>query len=210
MKNLFVSIIVLIFSFSYSQKHTISGNITGFNDGDEIRLNDRQEQKTINKTNFSKNQFEFNNVIDDEIPKDLMLIIISNGKPFAINFFIANESIKITGDKKDFPYNLKIIGSKNNDEMSQKLNDFKLETENEKIVDSMRAGIKIDTLQRIRLNENRAKVETQRKNYINQNPNSYASLFHLGYLKNDFSKDNLQKLISRLDKNTKRAFMANS
>jgi folate-dependent tRNA-U54 methylase TrmFO/GidA len=184
MKNLFVSIIVLLFSFSYSQKHTISGNITGFNDGDVIKLGSIDEQKFVDSTTILKNKFVLKNNNIDDFPSGMYISINADKKYYNSNFiFIANESIKITGDKKDFPYNLKIIGSKNNDEMSQKLNDFKLETENEKIVDSMRSGIKIDTLQRIRLNKNRAKVETQRKNYINQNPNSYASLFHLGYLK---------------------------
>ncbi|MBC7440173.1 MAG: AhpC/TSA family protein [Flavobacterium sp.] len=201
-------LLVLVFCTltGFGQKKTISGFITGFNNSDLVRLYDYETEKYIDSTLFSDNVFIFKNFINTEIPRQLRINIVSD-HPFSTNLLIANEKVIVTGDRKDFPYDIKISGSKFQDE-SNVLNDKlkKLQKERDEIVVFWRTDVadknEIYKEKLSKLNKRAEEIDFKRDsikmNYIDKNPNTFIALEELNNLKEKYSKINLQQNYNRL------------
>ena len=196
------------FEINLNQNKIIVAEITGFEDNTIVKLFDQDLQELIDSTIVLNNKFILKNNIKNIIPRNLNLVLIPNKIPISIILFIANENIKISGDKSDFPYDLKISGSKNQD--LQKIINQKvkvIEKERNEIVKFWRTEEK-DTNEvykaKLKLSYNRANEidksnDSIRKVFIDKNPNSYVSLNQLRYLKYKYSKSELKKIYKSLE-----------
>ena len=196
------------FEINVNQNKIIIAEITGFEDNTIVKLFDQDLQKLIDSTIISNNKFILKNNIKNRIPRNLSLVLIPDKKPISIRLFIANENIKISGDKSDFPYDLKISGSKNQD-LQQIINQKVkvIEKERNEIVKFWRKEEK-DTNEvykaKLKLSYNRANEidklnDSIRKAFIDKNPNSYVALNQLRYLKYKYSKNELEQIYKSLE-----------
>ena len=94
-----------------SKEKTFSGNLTGFKNGDKIKFYDPEIMKTLDSTYIIDGKFTLKNPLG-KTPKIIFIIAESEKQEFYTNPFIAGENIIVSGDKKDFRYNLNIKGSK--------------------------------------------------------------------------------------------------
>ncbi len=208
-KKILLLLTISCISITFAQKNTISANITGFKDNTKVKLFDRDLNELIDSTIVLNNKFVIKTNIKNTIPKNLSLALIKeDGYPISTLLFIANENIKISGDKNDFPFSLNIIGSKNQDlqnSINQQIKD--IQTERSEIVNFLRSDVK-DTsedyktklkLSKIRLNQIDSLDERICIKAINKNPNSYFALNKLRYYKYIYSKEDLKRLYKKLD-----------
>jgi len=204
----FISVVLLLLSsIVYPQDKTITGKIYGFRNGDKVLLDDPETQKFIDSTIISNDSFLIKNRLSAE-PKILYLTIKSEGKYYSTKLFIANENITITGSKKDFPYKLKILGSKyqnqydilNNQTISYQIERddivtfLRKETTDTSVVYKSLRKIKIDRMHTI------DKVtDSIRQAYVKSNLNTYAAVNEMFYLKTNYNNDELKNIYSSLE-----------
>jgi len=196
---------IFLTTIGFAQKKTISGKITGFNNGDKIVLYNPEMIK-IDSTSIVNDSFVIKNSLS-EIPKNIILIIKSQGKFYPFNVFIANENIEVSGDINDFPHNLKISGSKHQDKytiLKEKTKNYDIQRDT--IVSFLRKGSK-DTSEvyknkrlkyKSRLIEIDRALDSIASLFIKSNLNSYAALNELFNLKSKYKKDDLERMYNAL------------
>ena len=191
----------------FSQKSTISGKITGFKDGTIVFLGDLEIGDVIQKTKIKNNKFIFENPSTFS-SKKLYLDIKVDSVYYSMFFYIDNNSIFLSGDKKDFPKNIKIEGSKSYDynkkfEKSLEKLQNKWDSINNLIGDKKKDTIKHkkEEIDNDRLNRSNIdkQIDNYKISYINSNPNTYRSVMELYYLKEKIGKDGVRKLYNQLD-----------
>ena len=206
MNKFLLIVTIFLLQISFAQPKTIIATITGFKNNTKVRLFDQELKKLVDSTYVQNNTFVLKNDIKDEIPRELSIAIIDS-VPKSVRLFIANENIKISGDKKDFPYDLKITGSKFQTEQNKLNVKTKiLQKERAEIVKFWRAEVAIkDEKYSLKQQESKDRaseidksIEKIQKNFISANINSYVSLRSLSYLFNKYSRNDLQKLYIRL------------
>jgi len=74
---------------------TISGTITGFDDGATVALLNGQTGAQLDQTTITKGKFSFKGKMDEPDFR----ILLFNGQPPFITLFLDNSDLKITGDK---------------------------------------------------------------------------------------------------------------
>jgi peroxiredoxin len=199
---------IFLTTIIFAQNKNITAEITGFKNQTKVKLFDQDLQKLIDSTFVINNKFTLKNIINNTIPRNLSLVLIPDGTPISVRLYIANENIRITGDKADFPYDLKITGSKNED-LQNSLNQQVKTIENERteIVKFWRTEVK-DTGEiyknKLRLSKERARqIDAQndsiRIKFMKNNINSYVALNQLRYLKYNYSKDELKNIFKSLE-----------
>ncbi len=200
-------LIVCLSQICLAQQKTITGKLSGFKDNTKVKLFDQEMMSLIDSTYIQNGKFIFKNPIDNSIPKVLSVTVFDSVLKFIV-LFIANDNVEISGDIKDFPYDLKIIGSKTQSEQSLLNEKFKsLQKERDEIVKFWRTEVadKNESYQ-TKLKESNIRVkqidqvtDSIKKQYINSHINSYVSLRALSYLKKHYSTDELQSLYSKLE-----------
>lgn len=199
-------VLLLLSSIVYSQDKTITGKIYGFRNGDKVLLDDPETQKYIDSTVISNDSFLMKNKLSAE-PKNLYLTIKSEGDYYSTKLFIANENITITGSKKDFPYKLKILGSKYQNQYDILINLTKpYQIERDEIVTFLRrettdTSVVYKSLRKIKIDSIHAidKVtDSIRKAYVKSNLNTYAAVNEMFYLKTNYNEDELKSMYSSL------------
>ena len=199
-------LIFLFLQISFAQPKTIIATITGFKNNTKVKLFDQELQKLVDSAYVQNNVFILKNNILNEIPRDLSLVFMDS-VPKLIRLFVANDNIKISGDKKDFPYDLKITGSKFQTEQNKlNLKTKILQKERAEIVKFWRAEVTVkDEKYYLKQQESKDRaseidksIEKIQKNFISANINSYVSLKLLSYLFHKYSRADLQQLYSRL------------
>jgi thiol-disulfide isomerase/thioredoxin len=205
-KKVILIFMIFLATIVFAQKRTISGKISGFKNGDKILLDNPEIMKFIDSSLIVNDKFVMKNNLS-EVPKNLYLTIKSEGKFYSTSIFIANENVVINGDKKDFPYNLKISGSEHEDKASLLKAKTKMyEIERDEIVAFLRAETK-DTSE---IHKNMRKKYVNRMHeidkvtdsikisYIKSNLNSYSAINELFYLRSEYEKGDLQKKYNSL------------
>jgi thiol-disulfide isomerase/thioredoxin len=212
MKKLFLLIFLFFSGIVVSQKNTISGIITGFEDGTEVLLGDENLGEVVQKTKISKNKFSFKN--PSTFSPKRMYLIIKEGETmhWFDSFIVDDKNVVLLGDKKDIPHNIKIKGSKSNDEKIafeksyehlQKKWDSINDLIGEKRIDTIRYSkeeINNDRLKRSKLDE---QIESVKLGNIKSNPNSYISLVEMFWLKEKIGKEEVRKLYNKVDNKLK-------
>jgi peroxiredoxin len=214
MKNTLLFILSLFFITStFAQKKTIVATIIGFKDQTKVKLFDQELQELIDSTYLINNKFTLTHKNNSSVPKNLSLVLIPEGGPTAIDLYIANENIKISGDEKNFPYNLTISGSKHQDLkniLNQKIKTV-LDERNElvKLVKKSEADSSVESKQQKKeVSEKIDKIDIEYENitkkFIKENINSYVALDKLEKYKTNYSKEDLKNLYSNLDEEYKK------
>ena len=212
MKKLQLSLFLFFATFTiYSQQYYIYGTITGFKDGTEIKLFNRDSGLKPQITKIEKNQFKFINPSINS-PVQLYLSIKFDNKFNSFSFLTDNNDVTIFGSKNDFPNNFIVTGSKSN---NLKIKYFEYVKPLQSQYDSLNNLIgqkKLDTIKysKIHLNSERKKrgiiekkLNTFKINYILNNPNSYYSIIEIYYNRQNIKKSKIKKIYNKLDEELK-------
>ena len=208
-----ITIIIFIFSFTilFAQKRTISGSISGFNENAIVVLGDSDKGKIIEKSTLKNSSFIFENPYS-KLTKRYYLNIKENSIWYTIHFFADNDNITITGNKKDYPNNIIVKGSKSNKEklkFEESYENFKNKS------DSINNLIGIKKLDSIKYSKDEIKKEREIYSNLNKqienikleniksNPNSYIALVELFELKEKIGKEEVRKLYRQINNNLK-------
>lgn len=197
-----------------SQEKSISGNITGFVDGQYLLLGNSEIGKLVDSTKIVNSKFFFKNPITKNIPIKLYIAAREDKKIYNQEFVSANDNIIITGDKHDFRYDLKIEGSKSeNDNISYRQNLKPTSDRINKIVSYFQGNYKNPEFYKKIVKDSSKvlkvsylKLDELKIKSIKTNPNSYTALNDIFYLKEKFSKKELKVLYNKCDSINKQTF----
>ena len=212
-KHIFiVTFLITLFSChteKVSEKLVISATLNGFSDSVSVKLIDGNTNKIIDSTKIENNKFILSKKIENE-PKTLFLVIGEQ----AIELFVGNENIEISGKKSDFPDKLKITGSEN--QKMKMLLDTKLFSLNNKRMELLKKMFQLrnenkwnDKLQKQYWGENGLisnvdkQIDSITKNFILNNINNDFSLTQLIINKSIYSKSEIRKWLNKLNKKYK-------
>ncbi len=218
MKKIFFFTFLLSLSFLSCKRNNgfvISANITGFPDSTMFLLENVETGEMLDTTYIVNNKFEFKGKLNTE-PQQLDIYSFSNNSFSSCYLFIGNERVTITGDKNDFPRELKISGSKYQDEQN-KMNKFSEKYANKsdslrkiyyQIPDSIRHTKGAELREQIKLNDSLEEQKTIY--YIKNNIDSYASLFSIVFYLDKIPRDTLKKMYNELSPKMKKYKYAKS
>lgn len=206
MKKVFFLLFISIINFLSAQEKTFSGKLTGFNNGDKISFYDPEIMKTLDSTYIQNGSFKLKNPLGD-IP-EIVFIIVNDDLVFST--FIAGENVEISGDKKDFKYNLNVKGSKFQKEkelLDKETKNYDIERDSlEKYFDDSDTSKTYLAVQKVklkRIKEIDKITEEICVKYIKANPNSYYAMILFGGYYDRFSKAEIQDYYNKLDKKHK-------
>jgi thiol-disulfide isomerase/thioredoxin len=207
MKNPFRLIVILIAIITVScQKqngYVITGNLTGFPDSTMIYLRNLSTDETFDSTMIIGNKFQLKSELKD-VPEEIWLNAKVNNEFIYTNLLIGNDKINVNADINDFPWNVKITGSKTQDDLNY-LRDltksfdmqrdslvksyFNLSSENQE-----KEGKEIwEKIHSIDDTTHKLRIE-----FVKSHINTYPGIINLGYLKNSLPKDTVQSLYDKL------------
>ncbi|WP_299208869.1 TlpA disulfide reductase family protein [uncultured Dokdonia sp.] len=181
------------------QVFEITAQLDGFTENAVVTLIDGVSSKEIATTQIKNRAFVFSGYLSNT-PTSLNILIKEDDHNTSItSLFIANEKINIQGDKKDFPDNLQILGSPHQalkTELAQKttaLNDS-YDEEIQKMIAKRQANMWNDSLQTVYWGKNGVfetidnEILAIKKEFIEENINTYYGLKVLASTKNNLSK----------------------
>lgn len=87
----------------------ITANLTGFSDTAVVYL--LSGQTPIAYKTLTQGKVELSAEVS-ETPESYMMYIVDNNQPYFTELFVADETLQITATKEDFPYQVKVNGSK--------------------------------------------------------------------------------------------------
>ena len=90
----------------------ITANLTGFADNAVVYL--MSGQTPIAYQTLAHGKVELSAEVS-ETPDTSTIYVVENNQPYYTMLFVANETIEIKANKNDFPYAVKVIGSKHHD-----------------------------------------------------------------------------------------------
>lgn len=207
MKKIVLLIFIFLATHSFGQKNLISGELKGFTNGDKVFFQDPEFQKNLDSAIILNGKFSIKITLK-EIPKGYYLIIKSDSNFYYCYLFIANDNVKIKGQKNDFPNDLTITGSKNH--LVRNVLNYKtklLDKERDKVVSFLRADVpnENDTIYKVEYKKNSRRLkeidktsDSIKKEFVIRNLNTYYGVNELYYLRSKFEKKTLQKMYSSL------------
>ena len=215
MKKVVLLPVIFFVVQTFGQKNLVSGDLKGFVNGDKVIFEDPYQQKILDSTVILNGKF-FLKIILDEIPKGYYLTIKSDSSYYYCYLFIANENVKINGQKNNFPYDLSVTGSKNH-LVRTILNDKTkvLDKERDNVVRFLRADVpnENDSIYKIEYKKNSKRLkeidkttDSIKKDFVIKYINTYYGLNELYYLRGKFEKETLQKMYSSLKSIFKQSF----
>lgn len=189
-------------SIKVKAEKTFSGKLTGFNEGDKISFYDPEIMKTLDSTYIKNGSFKLMNRLGDT--PEIIFIIVNNDMVFIP--FIAGENVTVSGDKKNFKFNLEVKGSKFQKEkelLDKQIKNYQMERDSlEKYFDDSDTSKTYLAIQKVklnRINEIDKITDGVSIKYIKQHINSYYALLTLQGFYDRFSKDELLMLYNQLD-----------
>ena len=203
-----------------NKEFKISAKLNGFENGSKVIISDRVSGKILDSTQLLNNKFESNGSIENP-PKPIgFLVQNDNGQAFS-TIFIGNENIIISGDKNDFPNNIKIEGSKYHkfkNDLDQRVDSlenartrnlnkmFSLRREN-KWNDSLQEAFwsKEDGI----ITQIDSKIDEIKKEFITENINSDFALFTLATNKSSFGNEFIETQLNSLNSEYAKSEYAN-
>src|SRR5690606_32712623 len=86
----------------------ITANLTGFTDNAVVYL--LSGQTPIAYQTLAQGKVELSAEVS-ETPENYIMYIVDNNQPYYTSLFVANETIEITANKEDFPYQLPVLNT---------------------------------------------------------------------------------------------------
>ncbi len=210
MNKILVGLIILVWSCHSVPRHPegyiIEANLTGFADSTEVFL--RQDSKKIDSTYLVDNHFMLKGKFpSDSIPEYLTLYLKpkkARGSYFTPLLIRNGDHVTISGSKDDFPYHLSITGSETQDRMNRFIADIRdLYDEYVRLkktyysLSPEKDKQRLDSIES-RVSEIKKAMKRKEKEFILQNPNTFAAAVLLKHQKNFISKDTLKMLLERM------------
>ena len=200
---LFLSTFIFL-SCKQEKGFVITGNITGFPDSTKIYLNNVMTQEQIDSTLIIDDRFHLKGQLTDP-PEMLMLLAHVNNRLVYTTLFLGNDNLSISGDVKDFQYNLTYSGS----EIQTENNAFKKITAGLEVRQN-KLFVKLLQMPAEKQKKDRKDIYKLYKQlsdsikflnikYVKSHINSYTALFKLIYLKKNMPKDTVQALYDKLN-----------
>ena len=194
---------VTIVSCNYQKGYVITGNLTGFPDSTKFYLQNLSTQETFDSTLIIKNKLVFRGKLQN-VPEQIWLNSSVDNQFIYANLLIGNENVNIKGDIKDFPWDVKISGSRIQDDYSYCLDLTK--AFNKKRDSLVKSFLKLPPeMQEVKGKEIWAKIyvldsttNSINISYVKSHLNTYPGIIELGYLKKSFTKDTLKAMYERL------------
>ncbi len=218
MKKIILSALLLIsINIAKAQQYTINAQLIGFEDRTKFYLKDISMDQNIDSAEIIHGKLTMKGKISSV--KALWFCCSYKGQFYFTNLLIGADDIKISGDKKDFPWYVKISGSKSQD-ISNKLNSdirhlWKGRDSLMNILAPMIFAKQNDSIRAIikplakAVNKLDSAREAITATFIANNINSYAALQQLYYKKDDYKREELQSLMSQLTPTFKTSVFAN-
>jgi len=207
MKNLTgLFLIVLSFGFFSCNQESgfiISGDVTGFPDNTKIYLQNSGTQEIIDSTIINDNKFLFKGLLEN--PPEIVFIEGKlNNQLIYTSLIMGNEKIKIKADIKDFPYNVKVKGSKIQDDqniLTSKTKSLYMERDSLvklflKLSPEVQEKEGKEIWARIRIIDHT--TDSIRIDFIKSDINTYWGVICLGNLKSALPIDTVQALYNKL------------
>ncbi|MGC1632178.1 MAG: TlpA disulfide reductase family protein [Gelidibacter sp.] len=183
---------------------SISGAVTGFPNGTKIYLRNLATDAVFDSTVVDNNQFKFNGELISP-PEQIWITAIVDDQFIYTNLLIENDDITVQGDITDFPWDVKITGSKTQDDFNYirnktKANDIKRDSLTNAYIslsfDEREKQFKkiwgpINTIDSVN------KLITLK--YIKDHSDTYASIIKLNAYKGSFEKEEVQELFDGYD-----------
>ncbi|MBN1186100.1 MAG: AhpC/TSA family protein [Bacteroidales bacterium] len=207
--NLFLLIFaVVFFSCNKPNGYIIKGDLTGFPDSTVFYLQNSSTQEVIDSAIIIKNNLEFKGQFQDT-PEEIFLTAKVDGKFIYSYLLIGNEKISVSGDIKDFPWNVAISGSKSQD-------DYNILRSMTKSFDIERDSL-VQSFFKLSQEEQEAKgkaiwdeinsiddtTNSIRVRFTKTHINTYPGIINLGYLKKSLPKDTVLVLYNMLNPDIK-------
>ncbi len=206
--DILIRLTIILFAFftiPYPKQdgYMITGDLTGFPDSTKLYLKNLSNEEIFDSTIVIDGKFQLSGKFQYE-PEHIWLTSSIGDKFIYTDLLIGNEKIKIEGDRKDFAWNVKVSGSKTQDE-----------------VNHLRDLVYPFVLRRDSLEQNYCKLplQVQLKNgekiweeirnideiadslnigYVKSHINTYNGVINLGYLKHSLPKDTVRALYAKL------------
>jgi peroxiredoxin len=217
MKNNFLILMMLFLSFAIQGQsengYLITGKVKGFPNNTLIYLNDANSQKNIDSTFILNGNFILKGQINGT-PKFLRLQSKVKNQFIYTNLFIGNEKVNISGSIEDFPYDVKIKGSKSQVNLNKIINLTKSYfIENKLIVGQFMKLSNVEKSEKsTEFNNNlkriHQKIDSIEVEYIKSNLNTYVAVMYLDMKKNTLPKETVQKLYNGLSPELKKSDFA--
>lgn len=204
LKNSIFSILLLTFSYSFSQTvgFTINGKVSGVPDGTEIKL--LENEKEVGRTKIYKGLFIIKGEVDEPV-----LVKLNLGTIKVVDIYLENKMIAVSGNAT--AGNLKISGSASHKDFE----DFKsiFDPRVEKLsntatkINSMWPGPERDSMMKI-YNTVGTDIQSQIDKFVKSRSKSYVSAFML-YVTTQLYDDPLllETRFNSLDKNVQASFI---
>jgi len=207
MKNLtllsFLIFVLLFTSCNKADSYKITGELTGFPDSTIFYLENSSTQESFDSAIILDNKLEFAGQLLNA-PEQVFLRTRVDGHLVYTYLLIGNEKIRISGDIKDFPWDVQISGSKSHsdyDILRNMTKHYDIErdslvqiffnlTEEEKEIRSREIWTRINSI-----DDSTQKIKV---GFTKQYINTYPGIIHLGYIKKSLPKDTVQSLYDKL------------
>lgn len=197
---------ILFLSYS-SEAYLINAEITGYPDGTKFYLGKITHDEFIDSNIIKNGKFTLSGTINEE--PELFIITTEGIGQHYDGFYFGNDTISITGNIHQFPKNIKITGSKIQDEANElssltnnlyqqrmllvkqyfELGTNEIQTKGKEIWDTISI---IDK-----------KYTQVTLDFIRKHPDSYISVIHLNYEMKNIPRDTLEYLFKRISENLK-------
>jgi peroxiredoxin len=207
MKKLSIMILIIGIMAAVSCKkekgYVITGELTGFPDSTMLYLLNLNTQDDFDSSRIINNKFVFRGQLQN-VPEQIRLHTTVNKQSVYTNLLIGNENIRIDGDIKDFPRDLRISGSKVQEEYTYYLNLNKtLVVKRDSIVrDFLKLSPEVqekkgkEIWDKIRVIDD--SIHSIDISYVKSHLNTFSGVIELGYLLRSFDKDSLKAMYERL------------
>jgi thiol-disulfide isomerase/thioredoxin len=205
MKNALLFLLVSCsIKLATAQQYSVTAQITGFPNGTKFYLNDTNLDTNIDSAVVKNNTFSFSGSLRNT-PQSLWVTSNLDNKFYYFTLLMGNDKLFVKGDIKNFPFDLKITGSKTQ-EMHNKMIALTREgyKQRNKLVaeyfalDGDSAKIKAKAIWKV-IGKLDSIDKLTRMNFVRKNLNSHEALDALFYLKNDFPKDTIRYFYNSLN-----------
>lgn len=202
-KLLVLAIVISTYSCSRHVGYVITGEVSGFPDSTMLYLVNLSTDETFDSALVIANKFQLKGQLLDE-PEEIWLHGKVGNHFVYCNLLIGNENIRVEGDITDFPWNVKVAGSKSQDDHDY-LRDLTkaFQIKRDSLVrdlfqmsddqQSAREKAIWDMIQL--LDDTTSALELD---FVKTHINTYPAVIILGYLKNTLPKDTVQALYNKL------------
>lgn len=222
MRNIVSLLLLLVSVWFYAQKSfTVSGKLAGFEENALVTIS--KDNVPMDSCRLQNGRFQVKGKLM-ESPESLYLIIKEKNDYKWVMLFIGNENITINADKKDFPYDVRVQGSKftgKSFELNQKIKNLMRERDElvKKMFELQQEGKWNDSLMytfwskkepigKIAAIDNKTySIENQ---YIEEKLNTYYGVSLLEKVKARYTKEQLKSFMKRLSREMNRTRYAQS